>query len=309
MCYGSNAQGTLAIGNWHKVLLTLILLWATEAAVVNELPAKDCDEHCGNISIPYPFGIREGCYKNETFLITCNRTHNTPIAFLGKGNVRVTDIWLSGELRAYAFVAYDCHKAHKLWNKSHFEPFLQSRRFPVSSTRNKFTAIGCDTIAVIKGASGAIYTTGCISLCGRMEDVVEGSCSGIGCCQTAIPKGVMDFNISVTSYYNRTESKRKALDINPCSLAFVVEEGRYNFSLRDLQYSEKRNRTFPVVLNWVIGKQNCSEAEKVPNSYACKANSHCYDSDSGLGYLCKCNQGFQGNPYLPHGFQGYLISI
>ena len=38
MCYGSNAQGTLAIGNWHKVLLTLILLWATEAAVVNELP-------------------------------------------------------------------------------------------------------------------------------------------------------------------------------------------------------------------------------------------------------------------------------
>ncbi|XP_050251239.1 putative wall-associated receptor kinase-like 16 isoform X2 [Quercus robur] len=223
MCYGSNAQGTLAIGNWHKVLLTLILLWATEAADVNELPAKDCDEHCGNISIPYPFGTREGCYKSETFLITCNRTNNPPIAFLGRGNVRVTDIWLWGELRAYAFVAHDCHN---LFGQSHFEPFLQSRRFPVSSTRNKFTAIGCDTIAVIKGTSGrgAIYTTGCISLCDRKEDVIEGSCSGIGCCQTAIPKRVMDFNILVTSYYNRTESNSRAFGFNPCSLAFVVEE-------------------------------------------------------------------------------------
>ena len=310
MCYGSNAQGTLAIGNWHKVLLTLILLWATEAAVVNELPAKDCDEHCGNISIPYPFGTREGCYKNRTFLITCNHTNNTPpIAFLGKGNVEVTDIWLWGELRAYASVAHDCH--NQFGQKSNFEPYLQTARFPVSSTRNKFTAIGCDTIAVIKGTSGreAIYTTGCISLCDRKEDAVEGSCSGIGCCQTAIPKRVMDFYISVTSYSNRTERNSKALGPNRCSLAFVVEDGKYNFSLLDLRYSGIESRKFPVVLNWVIGKQSCSEAKKVPNSYACKANSHCNDSDSGQGYLCECNMGFRGNPYLPHGCLGYLISI
>ena len=53
MSYGRNAQGvTISIGNWHEALLfTLILLCATEAAVVyDELPSKSCsdiDQTCG----------------------------------------------------------------------------------------------------------------------------------------------------------------------------------------------------------------------------------------------------------------------
>ncbi|KAK7857685.1 hypothetical protein CFP56_016463 [Quercus suber] len=42
---------------------------------------------------------------NRSFLITCNRTYDPPLSFLPTGNINVTDIWLSGELRVYAQVA------------------------------------------------------------------------------------------------------------------------------------------------------------------------------------------------------------
>jgi hypothetical protein len=109
MCYGRNGQPTPAIGSCHKVLLSLILFWAIEVALVNAKALEGCDDSCGNVSIPYPFGTREGCYMNEDFLITCNHSYTPPLAFLGNSTINVTDIWLSGELRVYAYVAYDCY--------------------------------------------------------------------------------------------------------------------------------------------------------------------------------------------------------
>ncbi|MBA0870397.1 hypothetical protein Goshw_011841 [Gossypium schwendimanii] len=38
-----------------------------------------------------------------------------------------------------------------------------------------------------------------------------------------------------------------------------------------------------------------------PKNYACKQNSDCTDPENRPGYLCKCNPGFQGNPYLSNG--------
>ncbi|GJZ45878.1 hypothetical protein Tco_0593474 [Tanacetum coccineum] len=38
----------------------------------------------------------------------------------------------------------------------------------------------------------------------------------------------------------------------------------------------------------------------------CKDKSECYDVDGG-GYRCRCNQGYEGNPYLGQGCQGVLF--
>ncbi|KAL7263065.1 hypothetical protein ACSBR1_001274 [Camellia fascicularis] len=67
-----------------------------------------------------------------------------------------------------------------------------------------FTVVGCDTYAFIKGSWGRKYAMGCLSLCDRIDDVINGSCSGIGCCQTRIPKGVTSYKIGVSSYNSHT---------------------------------------------------------------------------------------------------------
>ena len=153
---------------------------------------------------------------------------------------------------------------------------------------------------------------------------LRGSCSGIGCCQTAIPKGVKDFSINVTSYsLERRKQMRKKLnvyhrideslwDFNPCNYAFLVEDGTYNFSARDLQDFGNRSKMTPVVLNWAIGNQNCSEAIKDHKSYACTSKDNrtiCHDSENGPGYWCSCSEGFIGNPYILDGCEGYHINF
>ena len=305
MCYGRNAQPTLAIGSCHKVLLSLILFWAIEVALVNAKALEGCDNPCGNVSIPYPFGTREGCYMNEDFLITCNQSYTPPLAFLGNSTINVTDIWLSGELRVYAYVASDCYNRNGKRTSGVFTSFRWPR-FPISNTRNKFTAIGCDTSAVIEGYTGTTYTTGCISLCASIDDVVNGSCSGIGCCQTDIPKGVKDSRISVKSY---SKNHSYVSGFSPCSYAFVVEEGTYNFTSQDLRNFRSGSKKAPRILNWAIGNQTCSKAKQNLENFGCKNNSDCYDSENGPGYWCNCSNGFRGNPYLPHGCRGYYVNL
>ena len=305
MCYGHNAQPTPAIASCHKVLLSLILFWAIEVALVNANALEGCDDSCGNVSIPYPFGTREGCYMDEDFLITCNNSYIPPLAFIRSFNLNVANIWLSGELRVYANVAYECYNrsGHQT---SNFDPRFISSINPISNTRNKFTAIGCDTTAVIQGSTGTTYTTGCISLCASIDDVVNGSCSGIGCCQNDIPKGVKDFRLSVNSY---SKNNSHVWGFSPCSYAFVVEEGTYKFTSQDLRNFRNRTKKAPMILNWAIGNQTCSEAKQNLKNYGCQNNSDCYDSENGPGYWCKCSNGFLGNPYHPDGCRGNYVNL
>ena len=83
-------------------------------------------------------------------------TTTIPQAFLRKGNIIVTDIWLSGELRVYSDFAQDCYNSsgQSTYNN---DPWIRLSKFPISHTKNKFTAIGCDTYALIKGFRGTAY--------------------------------------------------------------------------------------------------------------------------------------------------------
>lgn len=171
---------------------------------------------------------------------------------------------------------------------------------------NRFTVIGCDDFALITGGGDRSFTSGCVSLCSKAEDVLDGYCSGIGCCQTSVPTGLKFYLTSLSTLNNHT----RVSSFDPCSYAFVGEQERFIFhgakDLSDPNFMERTRATVPIVLDWVIGNLTCAQA-KVSTDYACKANSYCVDSDTGLGgYRCSCNTGYEGNPYLDPACQGQL---
>ncbi|KAL3531677.1 hypothetical protein ACH5RR_005198 [Cinchona calisaya] len=286
------------------VFLHLLLVPLALAANITRganIAKPGCSSKCGNLTVPYPFGIGigSGCSIGSSFDVNCNTSFNPPKPFISTGNLEVIDI-SDAEIRIKNWVATGCY--NQMGNLTSQNPiFIDVSRTPFSfSNANMFTIVGCDDFAVIGGSEGRNFTTGCFSLCSRREDLIDGDCTGIGCCQTAIPKGVKKFSALLSTLKNHTG----VWPYNPCGYAFVGEQDSFTFHTSDLRDPTFYNRTVdtvPVVLDWVIGTQNCTQAQ-ISNNFTCRLNSYCVDSDTGLGgYRCNCNNGYEGNPYLDPG--------
>nr|DAD42626.1 TPA_asm: hypothetical protein HUJ06_000856 [Nelumbo nucifera] len=209
---------------------------------------------------------------------------------------------LPGQLRVLNFIAYDCYNSS---GNDHMFPTFDLDSIPAtfSDTGNRLTLLGCDTYGDITGHNGRNFTSGCSMVCEDQQSFINGSCSGIGCCQTSIPKGFKSFEL----YMDSTDNHTNVMDFNPCSYAFLVDYEWYNFSMSDLigfkDFYIRNGKTVPMVLDWAIEKHTCEDVSRNDPSYACRNNSECFNSPNGLGYLCKCSPGYQGNPYLDDGRQ------
>ncbi|XP_047319816.1 wall-associated receptor kinase 2-like [Impatiens glandulifera] len=291
-------------------ILQILAVAVSMAAMVSVAGGKNqsgCINKCGNIDFPYPFGTGEStagnyCFLDYPFRVTCN--HTTGRLFMADetdGALEITKINITtGQMSILSYTSSQCYTANGSLDS---RKFIETTTgvFYLSPTMNKFVAIGCDTTAIVSGIQGLNYTTGCLSICSDVNSVPVDSCSGIGCCEMNIPEGVASFNVSIRSFYNHVP----IWDFNPCSYAFVVEEGGYNFKSSDLK--EFNSVKLPVTLDWAIrinysGNVTCDDAKADEKSYACKDNTNCANFVEG-GYRCSCLDGFEGNPYLPNGCQ------
>ncbi|KAG6626166.1 hypothetical protein CIPAW_15G029200 [Carya illinoinensis] len=136
---------------------------------------------------------------------------------------------------------------------------------------------------------------GCMTICRNQSNVLDGTCSGIGCCEVEIPERVSNFNFTVKSFNNHT----KVWSFNPCGYAFVVKKDKFSFSSAYLS-NPQFNETVPMVLDWTIRDKRCENPAN-KSDYICGGNSTCYSPTNGYGYRCKCDEGYDGNPYLPTG--------
>ncbi|KAJ8461166.1 hypothetical protein OPV22_034092 [Ensete ventricosum] len=282
-----------------QIAATLFLASAVAAAASNTtaaIPMQGCPNKCGEVDIPYPFGIGTDCFM-QGFDITC--AADPPRAFLSTGNMEVIRISLvDHELTVRLYMATQCSDDRMNANSSVNDPYL------FSATSNKFTVVGCSTLGYIGGKKNDndSYTTGCISMCHEESSVSEGpSCDGSGCCQTSIPKGLNDF----TTYINFDNVN--AQNFSPCSYAFLADQDWFQFDKSKLteDFGKINNNQTPAVLDWAIrSPASCPEAEALPGTYACRGgNTTCLNSTNGDGYRCMCSEGYTGNPYIEGGCQ------
>ncbi|KAF3450269.1 hypothetical protein FNV43_RR06349 [Rhamnella rubrinervis] len=267
------------------LLINNIILWSPSATEAQSLPG--CPDRCGDLKVPYPFGMAKGCYLADNFFITCNQSFQpTPRAFLNHDpSLLLSNISLDGELSILQlYVAQDCH------NQSYDRYFNRATvSLPVPDTvadgQNKLIAVGCDTRAVLEGYRGKDrLTVDCTSFCNHTNNNTFKSCSGIdGCCQSSVPAGLRNITVSVSSLRSASHpSKRYWPGSMACSYAFVVEESKFLFSNRSLVKLENSTRIrfeelentemLPLVINWAIGDERCEKAKKRSN-FSCKENN------------------------------------
>ncbi|KAF8022401.1 hypothetical protein BT93_F0054 [Corymbia citriodora subsp. variegata] len=256
----------------------------------------NCDRTCGNVSVPFPFGLDESCAWSSSLALGCDNKSGS--LSLGEG-VPVYDISVeSGTMTVGIYGALDCYDASgRGLNRS--LPYAWTKlagHYTLSDARNKLIVLGCDTLALISDAYNT-FGSGCFSYCTEAVNfTAEGACSGVGCCQTSIPKSLRSLNISMASMWNYTSVH----SFSSCGSAFVADQESFNVSDYKLPVPDDISVKIEskVVLDWVVQRNlTCEEAQRNRSSYACGANSNCSDFEKGNGYRCFCKPGYTGNPY------------
>lgn len=275
----------------------LLLPFVLVAAVVSPAAAA-CQRQCGDVRIPFPFGIGRGCYlrtgaADRAFELAC-RTSSGPLrpttAVDGFEVLHIDE--LRGKIRVRSPISSSCSAANQSTTLSY-----GSSAFRVSGADNVLVAVGCDASAYVDMWDSQLdnsYRAACRAVCvnGGGGARQGSACNGTdGCCQAPIPPRIM--------YFRMGFSRDGKSSSGECSRAMLVEKAAFKFpTIADGQVSA-------AVLDWTAGKERCRDAQRNATAYACAgANSECVDSDNGTGYLCRCAEGYQGNPYLPGDCQG-----
>ncbi|KAI3933040.1 hypothetical protein MKW92_028732 [Papaver armeniacum] len=235
-----------------------------------------CQSKCGNVTIPYPFGIGKDCSMigtegngdaHITYNIICDHSHDPPKPFMN-----ATDYF---EILSISEKEVRIRNSFTEFNGRPFKSPVEPDDLKFRSSFNK---------------SGLHYLD--LSNTPFMTDVPR------------------DFeSIGVAVLETATKSTQSFT-----SFVMLAEEGQYRFDSSDLtldatQISRKyEDKVIPVVVDWAIGYKTCGDAKSNLTSYACQhSNTNCTDDVKNGGYRCVCHAGHEGNPYLSPGCKGMFI--
>ncbi|KAH7575928.1 hypothetical protein JRO89_XS02G0254900 [Xanthoceras sorbifolium] len=269
-----------------------------------------CQTSCGNVTIPFPFGIGSNCYLDPWYAVNCSSDKPFLLSF----DLEVLDIWIeNGTMLVNHPVLTACNKTSYYDEEefTHMESVnMENSPFFFSQTKNIFFGLGCSNVASLLYNDS--YITGCYSSCqaSRATDTIETiGCYGIKCCQTRIPSSLQVFNASVNpiNYDKPKETKE-------CEKAILAQESWLTGNHTETAFGIlSQAERVPVVLDWGIRNDSSFNWDMNDRHHSDCANISSFMDDSfandnmsasTMGIQCMCSRGFEGNPYLNPGCQG-----
>ena len=269
--------------------------------LVEEAPASspaiaqpNCTDKCGNVKIPYPFGIGPNCYMANWFEIVCNKTNFAAKAFLPSIGMEVMEINISDPYGTNTYSYYEpglirvkmpIISSSSCINQSSDGVDFSGTPYFFSSYRNKFISVGCDNLATMTGLDPMVVV-GCKTDCNnqKLKDK-QGTCSGFNCCQTTVPYGIQVLNVTFVNTHS-------------CKHAFLAETQWLNKT--DLSNGFLYLDYVPVVLEWTASYFTAFDFNEI------RARHLDWDYTSYGAKYFYCLYGYEGNPYLLPGCQGKL---
>ncbi|VVA27806.1 Hypothetical predicted protein [Prunus dulcis] len=263
--------------------MIILLLWLISRAAssssdqIAAIAKPNCKTHCGDVTIPYPFGIgpSSNCYLYDWFEIECDYTTIPPRPFLRLAKLELLNISIDGTLWVNNPVTffYGGKGIRKVAPNLTGSPFVYSERY------NRLTAVSCGFFLVVRSDENVVG--GCMSTCDKnYHSRGNYGCIGINCCQTTLPAYLTAITIELQAEYEEATGgndhmgmgtgTRTGMGMDDYNYAFMVDRDWFEINFSNFTYVKDKG-SVPVVLEWSLSLDKLK---------------------------CFCPPGFEGSPYL-----------
>ncbi|KAK1411495.1 hypothetical protein QVD17_38044 [Tagetes erecta] len=192
----------------------LIFLSLTATLLAGAQFAKiGCNDTCGIVIIPYPFGIGAACSINLWYVVDCISAKPYLLAL---NHLEVLGVNLQNQIVTVSTpMITDCEKP--VWNSNEIMSIDLGRSpFVFSKSHNVFVFEGCGVASMMDGGSVLI---GCSTSCRNVTLSNINNCYGIRCCHTTVPHYLKSYNINIT---------RLGDEDGGCQSAFLMDKASYD---------------------------------------------------------------------------------
>ncbi|KAK1410837.1 hypothetical protein QVD17_37378 [Tagetes erecta] len=243
-----------------------------------------CNDMCGNVRIPFPFGMHEHCALNHWYIVNCTSFKPYLTAL---NNLEVLGVHLKNHTITIKTPRItNCHNS--VMNSSEIMGIdLDMSPFWFSKYHNKFVFEGCGTAALMD--NGTLVTT-CSTACVGVTLSDINNCFGIGCCETTISSyDLKSYSISLGGLNE---------EYGGCGSAFLADESSYEEGRFSDPFIVKNTSFIPVSLMWAL-----TGSDDVTCYGNTRENSGIYMFNGSIldSWICYSDSYLEGNPYLVDG--------